>query len=155
VVASILKIRAKQKLINMETLMLTADGINTCKNKLVLLLTVALMTFSTAIAGEKDTLTGDDNATVKCLRVEEGQVYFNVKFDNTTGAKFDVLVNDENGETLYHGVFNEKNFSKVFKAPSEHGKLTIIIRNTRDKAYHKFELSSEARYVQEAIVKRM
>jgi hypothetical protein len=139
----------------METLMLNYSVINTFKKKVILLLAVAVMMVSATNAREKDTTTGDDNAAVKCLRVEDGQVYFSVKFENAAGAKFDVLVNDETGENLYHGVFNEKNFNKVFKAPSESGKLTVVIRNAKGKEYHKFEITSEARYVQQAVVKRM
>lgn len=87
--------------------------------------------------------------------MEEGQVYFNVKFENADGGRFDVLVNDVNGDNLYRATFTGKKFNKVFRAPVENGKLVIIIRDSKDKTDHKFELSTESKMVEQIIVKRM
>jgi hypothetical protein len=37
--------------------------------------------------------------------MEEGQVYFNVKFENADGGRFDILVNDVSGDNLYRATF--------------------------------------------------
>lgn len=124
------------------------------KKTAVLLLAVVITTTS-ASAKVDTTFEDDDNAVVSCLKLEEGQVYFNVKFENADGGRFDILVNDVNGDNLYHAAFSGKNFNRVFRAPVENGKLVIIIRDGKDKTSHKFELSTESKMVQQILVKRM
>lgn len=124
------------------------------KKTAVLLL--AVMVTLTASANVPDTtLEEGENAAVSCLKLEEGQVYFNVKFENADGGRFDILVNDVNGDNLYHAAFTGKNFNRVFRAPVENGKLVIIIRDGKDKISHKFELSTESKMVQQILVKKM
>lgn len=136
----------------MKTIMLNALSFG--KKTVIMLLTV--MVTLTATARVSDTaFDDDDNASVNCLKMEEGQVYFNVKFENADGGRFDVLVNDVNGDNLYRATFTGKNFNKVFRAPVENGKLVIIIRDSKDKTDHKFELSTESKMVEQIIVKRM
>ncbi|WP_205513364.1 hypothetical protein [Longitalea arenae] len=122
--------------------------------KSALLLVAVLITLTSASAKVADSTIDDENATVSCLKMEEGQIYFNVKFENADGGRFDVLVNDVNGDNLYRATFNGKNFSKVFRAPVENGKLVIIIRDSNNKS-HKFELATESKMVQQIYVKRM
>lgn len=138
----------------MKTIMLNAFSFG---KKTAMLLLVVLITLTSATAKNADTTKDDDdqNASVSCLKLEEGQVYFNVKFENADGGRFDILVNDANGDNLYRATFSGKNFSKVFRAPVENGKLVIVIRDSKDKTDHKFELSTESRMVQQILVKRM
>lgn len=135
----------------MKTIMLNALSFG--KKAVIMLLTV--MVTLTATAKVSDTAFYDENASVNCLKMEEGQVYFNVKFENADGGRFDVLVNDVNGDNLYRATFTGKNFNKVFRAPVENGKLVIIIRDSKNKTDHKFELSTESKMVEQIIVKRM
>jgi hypothetical protein len=116
-----------------------------------------MATITAASAKVSDTTTYEDgeNASVSCLKLEEGQVYFNVKFENADGGRFDILVNDVSGDNLYRATFTGKNFNKVFRAPVENGKLVIIIRDGKEKTTHKFELSTESKMVQQILVKRM
>lgn len=122
--------------------------------KTAILLLVVMVTL-TASANVDTTYEDGENATVSCLKLEEGQVYFNVKFENADGGRFDILVNDVTGDNLYHASFSGKNFNRVFRAPVENGKLVIIIRDGKDKISHKFELSTESKMVQQILVKRM
>ena len=137
----------------MKTIMLNAFSFG---KKTVLMLLAVMVTLTSATAKVSDTtFDDDDNISVSCLKMEEGQVYFNVKFENADGGRFDILVNDVNGDNLYRATFTGKNFNKVFRAPVENGKLVIIIRDGKDKMSHKFELSTESRMVQQILVKRM
>jgi hypothetical protein len=122
--------------------------------KTAILLLAVMITLTSATAKVSDS-TFDDDATVSCLKMEEGQVYFNVKFENADGGRFDVLVNDVNGDNLYRATFTGQHFNKVFRAPVENGKLVIIIRDSKEKTDHRFELSTESRMVQQILVKRM
>jgi hypothetical protein len=123
--------------------------------KTAVILMAVMVTFTSASAKVDTTFEGGENATVSCLKLEEGQVYFNVKFENADGGRFDILVNDVTGDNLYHAAFSGKNFNRVFRAPVENGKLVIIIRDGKDKISHKFELSTESKMVQQILVKRM
>jgi hypothetical protein len=137
----------------MKTIMLKAFSL--VKKTAFMLLAVSI-TCTSATAHTPDS-TGDDEeiATVKCLKMEEGQVYFNVKFENADGGRFDIVVNDVNGDNLYRATFAGQHFNRVFRAPVENGKLVIIIRDGKDKINHKFELSAESRVVEQILVKRM
>jgi hypothetical protein len=123
--------------------------------KTAVILLAVMVTFTSASAKVDTTFEDGANATVSCLKLEEGQVYFNVKFENADGGRFDILVNDVTGDNLYHASFSGKNFNRVFRAPVENGKLVIIIRDGKDKISHKFELSTESKMVQQILVKRM
>ncbi|MBO9203574.1 MULTISPECIES: hypothetical protein [Niastella] len=135
----------------MKTIMLKAFSL---VKKTAFLLLVLSITYVSATANTSDSTREDDeNASVSCLKMEEGQVYFNVKFENADGGRFDILVNDINGDNLYRSTFAGKNFSRIFRAPVENGKLVIIIRD--GKGSRKFELTTESKMVQQILVKRM
>ena len=131
-------------------LSITAPG-----KKMVIMLMVVISTLTTAIANTPDSSIDDENASVSCLKMEEGQVYFKVKYDNANGGRFDVVVNDGAGENLYRATFTGKNFDRVFKAPVDNGRLVIMIRDNNNKTTQTFELTTEARMVQQIYVKRM
>jgi hypothetical protein len=117
---------------------------------------IAVLAFSFANANNGDsTFTTEEPAAVSCLKISEGQVYFNVKFENADGGRFHLLVNDGNGDNLYHATFTGKNFDKVFRAPVDGGKLTIIIRDNKDKINQVFEVTTESKLVQQIYVKKM
>ncbi|OQP56340.1 hypothetical protein [Niastella populi] len=137
----------------MKTIMLKAFSL--VKKTAFILLAVTVTVTSASAKISDSTYEDDENATVSCLKMEEGQVYFNVKFDNADGGRFDILVNDVTGDNLYRATFTGKNFNKVFRAPVENGKLVIIIRDSKEKTSHKFELSTESKMVQQILVKRM
>jgi hypothetical protein len=123
--------------------------------KLAIMLLVAIFTLTSATANTSDSTINDENASVSCLKMEEGQVYFKVKYDNAAGGRFDILVNDGTGDNLYRATFTGKNFDKVFRAPVDNGKLVIIIRDINNRTSHTFELTTEARMVEQIYVKRM
>jgi hypothetical protein len=123
--------------------------------KTVIMLLAVILTLNAATAKVSDSTIDEENASVSCLKMEEGQVYFNVKFENAEGGRFDILVNDASGDNLYRATFTGKNFNKVFRAPVENGKLVIVIRDSKANTSHKFELSTESKLVQQILVKRM
>jgi hypothetical protein len=136
----------------MKTITLNAITIG---KKMVITLLMAVCTVSLAVANTGDSTINKEDASVSCLKVEEGNIYFNVKFQNADGGRFHLLVNDAVGDNLYHATFTGQHFDKVFRAPSDNGKLTIIIRDVKDKTNHTFELTTESKLVQQIYVKRM
>lgn len=116
-----------------------------------LFLAIIFLTSFASVAQDKTTAS-DETAFVNFLKVQEGQLYFTVKFNNSLGRRIDITINDAFGENLYQGNFSGKDFGKVFRAPAELGKLVVTIRSYATKAEHKFEISSEARVIQGAYV---
>jgi hypothetical protein len=122
----------------------------TIKSAFLILSIIFLASFA-AVAQDKTT-ANDETAFVNYLKVQDGQLYFTVKFHNSVGRRFDITVYDTNGENLYRGNFSGKEFGKVFRAPAELGKLVVTIRSYATRTEHKFEISSEARVIREAYV---
>lgn len=123
----------------------------TTLKKAFILLTITFFTSMVSVAQDK-TPAEDETAYVNFLKLENGQLYFIVKYNSTAGRKFDIKVNDEYGENLYRSNFSGKDFGKVFRAPAELGKLVVTIRGFGKKTEHKFEISSESRTIREAYV---
>ena len=139
----------------METIMLKAAETAINFRRAVLFLAIALMTSFTSFSQDSTSTVAAEPAYVNFLRVTNGQLFFTVKFNNPSGRRFDIVVNDAYGENLYRGNFSGKDFGKVFRAPAELGKLVVTIRSFATKAEHKFEISSEARVIREAYVTAM
>ena len=139
----------------METIMLKAAETTINFRRAILFLALVFMTSFTSFAQDSTSTVAADPAYVNFLRVTNGQLFFTVKFNNPSGRRFDIVVNDADGENLYRGNFNGKEFGKVFRAPAELGKLYVSIRPYGQKAEHKFEISSEARLVQDIYVTAM
>ena len=136
----------------MKTIMLNAT---TFGKKMIIMLGLVTLTLNAANANNSDSTVDDENASVSCLKMEAGQVYFNVKFGNADGGRFDIIVNDGSGDNLYRATFTGKNFDKVFRAPVDNGKLVIIVRDGNGRNKQTFELTTEAKMVQQIYVKRM
>ena len=139
----------------METIMLKAAETTKKFKCAILFLSIVLFASFSSIAQDSTSTVAADPAYVNFLRVQNGQLFFTVKFNNPNGRRFDIVVNDAWGENLYHGNFTGKDFGKVFRAPAELGKLYVSIRPYGQKAEHKFEISSESRLVQDIYVTAM
>jgi hypothetical protein len=89
---------------------------------------------------------------VKFVGSTEDAVYFTVTYDNPTGARFSVLVLDEDGSQLFQQSYTDRKFEKRFKLPkTDNGKLTFVIRNFRDSDLRQnFEI--DTRVVENVIV---
>jgi hypothetical protein len=123
----------------------------TITKKAILVLFISFFA-SFPVKAQDSTLKVEETAFVNFLKVEDGQLFFTVKYSNAEGRKFNVVVYNQDGENLYRGNFANKNFGKIFCAPVEMGKLQVIVRENKGKAEHKFEISSEARVIREAYV---
>ncbi|HTQ27302.1 MAG TPA: hypothetical protein VMI35_04205 [Puia sp.] len=96
----------------------------------VLLFTcVAATNVQAASGNEPNAKTGE----IKFIGTSDDAVLFKVAYDNPTGAKFSVIVLDEDGTQLFQEVYNDKKFEKRFKLPKmDMTRLTFIIRNFKD-----------------------
>jgi hypothetical protein len=99
---------------------------------------------------------GAGDAVVTHLGSNSNSLFFQVKFDNTTGEKFTILVKDGSGVTLYRGTYNDKDFNRKFVLPKgESGKLTFIVKNAEGNKVESFEINTNTRLVEEIVVKKI
>ncbi len=97
----------------------------------------------------------DKPIEVKYLGTSDDAVFFNVSVDNPTGAKFSILVLDEDGSQLFQEIYTEKKFDKKFKLPkSEKHRLTFVVRNYKDADLKQtFEINMH--YVEDVVVTKL
>lgn len=104
-------------------------------------------------ANAQQTPSGISNeASVTFIGRNESQLAFNIRYENSNAEKFQLAVYDAGGNLLFSENYTDKKFSKVFKAPSEIGKLTFVITNLKAKTELKFEANTERRFVEEVSV---
>ena len=96
-------------------------------------------------------------AEVKYIAANNGEFFFDVTYNNTSGSRFSVAVLDENGDQIYQNFFSDRKFDKKFKLadPESFGKLTFIIRNLSDNSVQRFEVNANNRLVEDVEVKEV
>ena len=110
-----------------------------------------------AQAQSNGTLPGEKTAEVKYIGNSGDGVVFNVTFENPTGAKFAVIVRDQEGYSFYQEIFSDKKFDKKFMLPkNDYGKLTFIIRNFKDNdLVQSFEINTNTKLVEDVEVTKV
>src|SRR3989442_13899093 len=64
--------------------------------------------------------------------VYKGEMFFNLKSENTNGDKLYIVLLDENGARLHKEVFTGKNLNKTFGVPAHVGTVILIVNNAED-----------------------
>ncbi|MHA4812143.1 hypothetical protein ACX0G9_28875 [Flavitalea flava] len=93
---------------------------------------------------------------IKYLGTEGDLLAFQVVYENPEGQKFSIMVKDQEGAQLYHGIFTEKTFFKQFRLPrTDKNKISFIIRNYRSADISKaFVINVNSRFVEEVAIKK-
>ncbi len=96
-------------------------------------------------------------AEVKYIAGKDGDVLFNVVYNNATGGRFSVIVLDEFGNQLYQSVFSDKKFDRKFKLadPESTTSLTFVIRNYGDNSEQRFQVAASNRLIEDVEVKEV
>ncbi len=96
-------------------------------------------------------------AEVKYLAGKDGDVLFNVVYNNVTGQRFSVLVLDEFGNQLYQHSFSDKQFDRKFKLADAEStnSLTFIIRNYGDNSEQRFRVDASNRMIEDVAVREV
>jgi hypothetical protein len=96
-------------------------------------------------------------AEVKYIAGNNGDVLFNVVYNNATGQRFCVIVLDEFGNQLYQNFFSDKKFDRKFKLadPESTNSLTFIIRNYGDNSVQRFHVDASNRLIEDVEVKEV
>jgi hypothetical protein len=94
----------------------------------------------------------DKDIAVTSMGVTNGEMAFNLKYDNANEYKLSIVLSDDRGLVLYKEIIESKNINKTFKTSSDVGTVILTVTNTKDKTKQKFEISNEKRYVEELLI---
>jgi len=109
-------------------------------------------TLFTAYAGKHSPVMEEKDIAVTSLGVTNGEMVFNLKYDNAMEAKLSIVLRDERGQVLYKEIVGSKTINKTFRTSSEVGTVILTVTNIKDKTNKKFEISNEKRYVEEVMI---
>ncbi len=100
---------------------------------------------------------GASAAEVKYIAGKDGDMLFNVVYNNVNGQRFSVIVLDEFGNEIYQNCFSDKKFDRKFKLadPESTSSLTFIIRNYGDNSIQRFQVDSRNRLIEDVEVKEV
>lgn len=100
---------------------------------------------------------GASAAEVKYIAGKDGDILFNVVYNNATGQRFSLIVLDEFGNEIYQNSFSDKKFDRKFKLadPESTNKLTFVIRNYGDNSVQRFQVDASNRMIEEVEVKEV
>ncbi len=80
---------------------------------------------------------------------------FTVKYNNPSGRRFNLLVLDESGESLFNGVYNDKKFNKAFKLPAASvNNLTFMIQGVKENYKEVFNIDVNTRQITDVVVSK-
>jgi hypothetical protein len=96
-------------------------------------------------------------AEVSYIGGKDGDMFFNVVYNNMTGAKFNIIVLDGEGNRIFQGSFTDKQFDRKFKVTgTEAGsKLVFIVRSGFDNSLQRFEIASDTKMIEDIEVKEV
>lgn len=95
-------------------------------------------------------------ASVKYIGKQDQTLFFNVKYNNTSASKFFVTIKDDDGVTLYQGAFTDNAFDKKFSLPkTDSRKVVFIISDKKNNYSESFEITTETRFVEDVVVKKV
>jgi hypothetical protein len=102
---------------------------------------------------DKSSKTAQHN--IQYVGTTDAGVVFNVKYDNTDSAKFDLIIKNGYGEVVYQQAYSDVNFDKkvmLLKEPGD-AHLTFIIRTADNDYKQSFDITTVTRTVEDIMVK--
>ena len=98
--------------------------------------------------------------TVKFLGSENNSSLFSVAFNNDAPVKFDVIIQDADGEVIFNQTFESSKFAKTFKLVNENTDanpegLSFHIQVKPTGEQHSFEVSNETELVTEVEIVKL
>ena len=124
--------------------------------KAIVVIAVGIMTVGVAKANDLPTNNSNkEKAEISNLKSENDELSFTVNYANVDGEKFQILIKDAEGYSIFSSVYSDKSFNKAFRVPAENGKVVVVLRTAKLKAEQTFEIVTEAKIVQEVSVKKL
>lgn len=105
------------------------------------------------VLASPDLPSGSKNiASVTSLGVADGQMQFNLRYDNEKQHKLNIVLSDELGNVLYREIVSNKTVNKTFRTSPEINTLILVVTNSSNRSVQKFEITNEKRYVDEVVI---
>ncbi len=97
-------------------------------------------------------------ALIKHVGTIEDKVFIQVQFDNDSGEKFSLGIQDQDGNTLFREVYQDKKFDKRFqfdKLTDDVSKLIFTIRPLKNNYAQVFEINTNTRIIEDVVVTKL
>ena len=86
----------------------------------------------------------------------EGDNIVQVKWDNTTGERFAVIVRNKGGEILFNEVYSDQKFDKKFRLPvKEDDGVTLTLRTLKGKNISTVQINNNVRTIEELVIRKI
>lgn len=140
----------------MKSIFVKAASMNAIAKKAVLAVFVSMLTVFAVQAQQQVSYVKDEQpASVTYMGTSNNMKAFELKYDNANADKLEVSLYNESGDRLYFGTYTGVKIKKIFKTPSDIGKLVFVVHNTRTNNEQRFEASSETKMVEEVLVTKL
>ncbi|HEY4110529.1 hypothetical protein [Puia sp.] len=118
---------------------------------------LVILATANAQSTDADAAKGDDVAVVKYLGAQDDMLVFDITYSNPTGGKFLVTIKDQDGNSLYQNLFNEKSIYKQFRLPKpEKDRIVFVIRDYRNAdIVRAFDINVNSRVIHEVAVRKV
>ena len=116
-----------------------------------------LLVLSSAKAQSAETGEANNAATVKYLGTQEDMLVFDLSYTNPTNGKFQILIKDQDGTSVYQNAFSEKTVYKQFRLPkSDKDRIVFVVRDFKDADIVKtFDINVNSRIIREVAVRKI
>jgi hypothetical protein len=99
---------------------------------------------------------GGNQPLIQTVANSEGDNIVQVKWDNTTGERFAVVVRNKAGEILFNEVYSDQKFDKKFRLPlNEDDGLTLTLRTLKGKNISSVQINNNIRTVEELVIRKI
>lgn len=75
------------------------------------------------------------------LAKEEDMMLISVVYEQDKPSKLKLAIYNTEGALLFRDIFNVKQFNKMFKVPTEQGRLNFVLEGMEEKVYANFHLN--------------
>ncbi len=101
-------------------------------------------------------LSDNSGATVQYTGTVDGALIFSVNIPNAGGDRFALVIEDDNGNTLYEKEYSDKNFSKKFKLvkndDDSNKSYNFVIKSANKDLEKTFAVSTVQKIIDEVVV---
>ena len=100
--------------------------------------------------------TGGNQPVIQTVSTADGENIVQVKWDNTTGERFAVVVRNKGGEILFNEVYSDVKFDKKFRLPlNEDDGLTLTLRTMKGKNISSVQINNNIRTIEELVIRKI
>ncbi|MBS1576449.1 MAG: hypothetical protein JST09_14185 [Bacteroidetes bacterium] len=86
-----------------------------------------------------------DNYSIKYVGSSENGIVFHVRYDNPDATKFDLVLKNQDGITMFQRSYSDKEFDRDIVLPKdiELNKLSVIVKTTKGDIAKDFKIQTK------------